>query len=285
MEEIALERLMEFLRDDVFFTDVTTEALIPRGCRVKAIVLTEEEGIIAGNRFIIPFLKRLNLEVAKYIDDGEHVEAGIAILEIMGEARTILTVERTVLNFLSVLSGIATYTRRLIEKVRRINSRVIIAATRKTHPGLTFFEKYAVAIGGGSMHRFGLFDMVLIKDNHIAIVRDIKKAVETTKKVLGLFKKVEVEVRCADEALEAAIAGADIIMLDNVSPREVAKTIELLHSHGLRDRVLIEVSGGIDETSILEYAKLDVDIISLSKITLGAPPLKMKMEIVEVGLC
>ncbi|MEM2261555.1 MAG: nicotinate-nucleotide diphosphorylase (carboxylating), partial [Ignisphaera sp.] len=124
----------------------------------------------------------------------------------------------------------------------------------------------------------------LIKDNHLAIVGDVRKAVELARKTLGYFKKIEVEVRSAEEALEAAKAGADIVMLDNMSVEEVAKAIELLRLHGLRDKVLIEVSGGIDEDSIVEYAKLDVDIVSLSKLTLEAPPLKMSMDVVEVIL-
>lgn len=285
MEELIVEKLVEFLKDDAFFCDVTTELLVPEGCRAKAVVVVERGGVAAGNRFLVPFLRRLNIDVVEYVKDGETVEEGETILTVVGDARKLLTVERTVLNFLMVLSGIATFTRRLVEAVRGVNDKVVIAATRKTHPGLSFFEKYAVAVGGGSMHRLGLFDMVLIKDNHLAIVKDVRRAIEMAKRSVGPFKKVEVEVRSPEEALEAAKAGADIVMLDNFTPEEVAKTVELLRSHGLRERVVIEVSGGIDENNILEYAKLDVDVISLSKVTLGAPPLSMRMEVVGLDQC
>lgn len=284
MEEIAIDRLLQFLKDDLFFIDVTTEAMIPKNCRARAIVVAEDRGIVAGNNFVVPFLKYFNIEVIRYVEDGGYIDTGDIVLELMGEARKILSIERTILNFLMILSGIATYTKSIVERVRKINSKLIIAATRKTHPGLAFFEKYAVSVGGGSTHRLGLFDMVLIKDNHLAIVGDVRKAVELARKTLGYFKKIEVEVRSAEEALEAAKAGADIVMLDNMSVEEVAKAIELLRLHGVRDRVLIEVSGGIDEDSIAEYAKLDVDIVSLSKLTLEAPPLKMSMDVVEVIL-
>ncbi|MEM0262428.1 MAG: carboxylating nicotinate-nucleotide diphosphorylase [Ignisphaera sp.] len=284
MEGVAIDRLLQFLKDDLFFIDVTTEAMIPKNCRARAIVVAEDRGIVAGNNFVVPFLKYFNIEVIRYVEDGGYIDTGDIVLELMGEARKILSIERTILNFLMILSGIATYTKSIVERVRKINSKLIIAATRKTHPGLAFFEKYAVSVGGGSTHRLGLFDMVLIKDNHLAIVGDVRKAVELARKTLGYFKKIEVEVRSAEEALEAARAGADIVMLDNMSVEEVAKAIELLRLHGVRDRVLIEVSGGIDEDSIAEYAKLDVDIVSLSKLTLEAPPLKMSMDVVEVIL-
>jgi len=284
LEEIAIDRLLQFLKDDLFFIDVTTEAMIPKNCRARAIVVAEDRGIVAGNNFVAPFLKYFGIDVIRYVEDGGYIDTGDIVLELMGEARKILSIERTILNFLMILSGIATYTKSIVERVREINSRLIIAATRKTHPGLAFFEKYAVSVGGGSTHRLGLFDTVLIKDNHLAIVGDVRKAVELARKTLGYFKKIEVEVRSAEEALEAAKAGADIVMLDNMSVEEVAKVIELLRLHGLRDKVLIEVSGGIDEDSIVEYAKLDVDIVSLSKLTLEAPPLKMSMDVVEVIL-
>ncbi|MEM1645614.1 MAG: carboxylating nicotinate-nucleotide diphosphorylase [Ignisphaera sp.] len=285
MEKIVVEHILRFLKDDVIFEDITSEALIPRRCKARAVVIAEEDGVIAGNKFIPTVLRELGLEVLRYTEDGELVKKGSTILEIYGEAKTILIVERTLLNFLMVLSGIATYTRKLVEAVKKINNKVVIAATRKTHPGLGYFEKYAVAVGGGYTHRYGLFDMVLIKDNHLAIVKDIRRAVEEARKKYGMFKKIEVEVRSAEEALEAAKVGADIVMLDNMSVNEVSKTLELLHKHKLRSRVLVEVSGGIDESNILEYAKLDIDIISLSKITLGSPPLGMKLEIVEVEEC
>lgn len=280
-----IEKLFDFLKEDAVFGDITSDIIVPEHCRVTAAVLAEEEGIVVGNKFVVPFLRSLGLEIIKFVDDGSLIRAGEEVLELHGNARKILAIERTILNFMMVLSGIATYTRRMVEKVRGVNEKVIIAATRKTHPGLTFFEKYAVAVGGGATHRFSLSDMVLIKDNHLAIVGDVASAVRAARQKLGVFKKVEVEVRNSKEALEAAEAGADIIMLDNMRVDEVRETLRLLRDKGLRERVIIEVSGGIDENNILEYARLDVDVISLSKITMGANPLKMKLEVVEVDRC
>lgn len=285
MEELAVEAILRFIKEDVVFEDVTSESIIPPGCRVRAVVVAEEAGVIAGNKFVVPTLKKLGLEVLRYVEDGQVVEKDGVVLEVRGEARTILAIERTVLNFLMLLSGIASYTKRIVEKVRSVNSRAVVAATRKTHPGLAYFEKYAVTVGGGSTHRFGLFDMVLIKDNHLAIVGSIAEAVSRARRRHGLFKKIEVETRTPEEALEAARAGADVVMLDNFSVEEVARAIELLRNSGLRDKVVVEVSGGIDEDNIVHYAMLDVDVISLSRITLNAPPLGMHLDIVEVEEC
>lgn len=137
----------------------------------------------------MPLLKRLGVEILRHAEDGGRVEKGSVVLEVRGEARTILAAERTLLNFLMVLSGIATYTRRLVEKVRKVNDRVVVAAARKVHPGLGYFEKYAVAVGGGSTHRFGLFDMVLIKDNHLRIVGASREQSRRPKESMGRSRR------------------------------------------------------------------------------------------------
>lgn len=148
MEEIAVETLLRFLWEDVVFEDVTSEALT-RGCVIRSAIIAEDKGVVAGSKLILPLLRRLGLDVLRYVEDGGHVERGSIVLEVCGEARTILTIERTVLDFLTVLSGIASHTRRLVEAVRRVDRRVIIAATGELHPGLGYFEKYAVAVGVG----------------------------------------------------------------------------------------------------------------------------------------
>jgi len=201
------------------------------------------------------------------------------VLAVKGDARRILYIERTVLNLLMILSGIATYTRRLVEKVRQVNPRIRIAATRKTPPGLRFLVKYAVEVGGGDAHRLSLSDMALIKDNHLKIAGGVGEAVSTLRSRLSFSKKIEIEVSSVHQAVEAAKAGADIIMCDNMSPEGVAEVINTLQRLGLHSKVMIEVSGGITEDNIVDYAKIDVDVISLSKITLNAPPVDMSLEV------
>jgi len=174
------------------------------------------------------------------------------------------------------MSGISTITANLIKTV---NNNIIIAGTRKTTPGLQFLEKEAIRVGGGDTHRFRLDDCVLIKDNHIAIVGGVKKAVEKAKNYVSFTKKVEIEVESINDALEAAIAGADIIMLDNMNPDEIKNVLNVLKNKGLRDNVLIEISGGINPDNIRNYMKTGVDIISTGYITHSAKSLDMRLEI------
>lgn len=285
MEKIIVAKLLKMIEEDSPYGDITTDMLIPENCAVRAVVVAKESCIVAGNRFVIPLLREIGIEVIRYEEDGTYVDRGSIVIEMEGRARDLLLIERTILNLLSHLSGIATYTRRLVEMVKRVNPKLRIAATRKCLPGLAFFEKYAVAVGGGDTHRFSLSDMVLIKDNHIAIIGSIEEAVRRSRERASFSKKIEVEVRSPEDAVKAAKAGADIVMLDNMSVDDVRKTIDLLKREKLRDRVLIEVSGGINEENILEYAKLDVDIISLSRITMAAPPVDLSLDIAEVRKC
>jgi nicotinate-nucleotide pyrophosphorylase (carboxylating) len=210
------------------------------------------------------------------------LKRGTAVLEVTGSARVVLGVERTLLNILMHCSGIATEVRKLVELVRRVNSRVRVAATRKTLPGLRYFEKKAVAIGGGDTHRLSLSDAILIKDNHIKIVGSVEEAVKIAKASASFVHKVEVEVSTPEDAVKAAESGADIIMLDNMKPSEVARVVEELRKRGLRERVLLEVSGGITPDNILEYAKLDVDVISCGYITISSRAVDMSLDVVEV---
>ncbi|MDK2796383.1 MAG: hypothetical protein PWQ22_620 [Archaeoglobaceae archaeon] len=282
MEEVIVFKLLEFLKEDAPYGDVTTETIIPENCIAEAVVINNDDCVVAGNKFIVPFLKTLNIEILEYVNDGMYAKKGTAILKVCGRAKEILLSERTILNFLSHLSGIATYTRYIVEKVKKVNPKVKIAATRKLLPGLGFFEKYGVSVGGGDTHRFGLSDMVLIKDNHIAILGNVEKAVRIAKEKVSFSKKIEVEVENAEDALIAAKAGADVIMLDNMKREEVERALALLKESGFRSKVIVEVSGGIDEKKILEFAKLDVDVISFSKITMNAPPIDLSLDIVKV---
>jgi len=281
-QEVMFRKLLRFLEEDMPFWDITTDLLIPDDIMVRAHVIAKQACVIACIEDICYFLKRMGLEVRQFVKDGDNVEKGTVLLEIVGPARIILSVERLILNILMHCSGIATEVRRLVELVRGVNSRVRIAATRKTLPGLRYFEKKAVLIGGGDSHRLSLSDAVLIKDNHITIIGDVVKAVKLAKERASFAHKIEVEVSTVDDVIKAAESGADILMLDNMKPEEVAKVIEELKNRGLRERVLIEVSGGITPQNILDYARLDIDIISCGYITTSSKAVDMSLEVVEV---
>jgi nicotinate-nucleotide pyrophosphorylase (carboxylating) len=202
-------------------------------------------------------------------------------MQIIGDAQTILTIERTMLNLLSRMCGIATVTRKFTEKLKAINSSVKIAATRKTVPGLLYFDKKAVAIGGGDPHRLHLDDMILIKDNHIAVIGDPVKAVKLAKEKASFSKKIEVEITEAKDILQVAKAGADIIMLDNFTPEEVHKAAEILKKAELQHKVLLEVSGGINRETLLDYVQAKVDIISIGALTHSVKALDISLEIIK----
>jgi nicotinate-nucleotide pyrophosphorylase (carboxylating) len=282
VEEVAFKRFLEFLEEDIPFWDTTSAAVVPEDAVVRAHVVAKQRGVVACVEDVAYLLKRLSLEVKELVRDGGTVDRGTPVLEITGNARTMLAVERTILNILMHCSGVATEVRRLVDIVRRVNPRVRVAATRKTLPGLRYFEKKAVAVGGGDTHRLSLSDAILIKDNHAGIVGSVEEAVRLAKARASFAHKVEVEVSTVEDAVKAAEAGADIVMLDNMSPQEVAKVVGELRRRGLRDRVIVEVSGGITAENIGEYAKLNVDVISCGYITLSARALDMSLEVVEV---
>ncbi len=201
-------------------------------------------------------------------------------MHVSGDAQTILTVERTLLNLLSRMSGIATKTRSLTEKLERANMKTKIAATRKSAPGLLYFDKKAVILGGGDSHRLHLDDMVLIKDNHLSIVGSVEEAVKRAKAHASFTKKIEVEVTSTKDAVIAAKAGADIVMLDNFSPKQAKDAAQTLRKAGF-SMVLLEASGGITSENLLEYAAAQVDIISLGELTHTVKALDISLEIVK----
>jgi nicotinate-nucleotide pyrophosphorylase (carboxylating) len=214
--------------------------------------------------------------------DGDEIKNGKVILRISGDAQAILSAERTMLNLLSRMSGIATATRRLAEKLRKAKATAKIAATRKTAPGLGYFDKKAVLIGGGDPHRLRLDDMILVKDNHIVIAGSVEDAVKRAKQNAPFSKKIEIEVTSITDALKAAEAGADIIMLDNFSPKQIREAVEALKKAGFFGKILVEVSGGITEQNLLEYASAQVDTISMGAITHSAKALDISLEVTAV---
>ena len=273
---ISLSYLLRFLEEDAPFGDVTSEAVVPEGIRAKAVIIAKQEGIIAGVEEAKALFEHFKVEVEARKRDGERVKRGDAILELEGDARSILLVERTALNIMGRMSGIATEVRRLVEKVKAVNPKVRVAGTRKTL--LKPLDKRAILIGGGEPHRFSLSDAILIKDNHLALV-PLEEAIKRAKS-FSVYKVVEVEVESLEDALKAAKAGADVVMLDNMSPAEIAETVEALGREGLRERVKIEVSGGITPENIEEYAALDIDVISLGYLTHSVRNFDVSLEII-----
>ncbi len=276
-----LEELIRILKQDVGFEDITTNALIQSDLNIKARIVSKQDGVLAGMELVSSLLNEFSIKVLSTKSDGDKLKIGDIILEMNGEARVILTLERTVLNLLMKMSGIATTTYNMVNKAREINPQVIVAGTRKTTPGLQFWEKNAIRLGGGDTHRYRLDDMVLIKDNHLALSGDITRAVKMTRNYVGFTKKIEIEVESLEDALTAADAGVDIIMLDNLEVKEIHQVLETFEKRNLREKVLIEVSGGINPNNIAQYAESGVDIISSGYITHSAGVLDMNLEVIE----
>jgi nicotinate-nucleotide pyrophosphorylase (carboxylating) len=230
--------------------------------------------LVAGNKFLVPFLEDIRLKVIEAKPDGNYFKKGDKLLIFEGDGEDVLMVERTLLNLLSRLSGIATATSLMVKLARTVNSNVVVAGTRKTTSGLRLFEKYAIEVGGGDPHRYNLSDMVLIKDDHIALLGGIRNAVESVRKYVSFSKKIEVEVTSLKEAVEAYEAKADIILLDNMTPDEVGEVV----SH-LKGKILIEASGRITPDNVVEYAKTGVDIISSGYITHSVKAIDMFLDV------
>ncbi|MFN3804171.1 MAG: carboxylating nicotinate-nucleotide diphosphorylase [Pyrobaculum sp.] len=266
-------QLLEELRRDIPLLDYSALAL-PK-VEVEACVVFKQDGIAAGVEEAAEFLKLLGFSISFQAADGTYVQKGGEALCFVGPAREVVKVERTVLNVIIHASGIATYVRRLVERVKAVNPKCRVAATRKTLPFLRYLEKKAVLLGGGDPHRGSLSDAVMYKDSHLAVASIEGLSQAPTPFVL----RREVEVSTAEGALKAAELGFEVIMLDNAPPEEVAKAHKLLAERGLR--VILEASGGITEENIHLYAPY-VDVISIGKITHSAPALDASMEVREV---
>lgn len=274
------QRIREMLAEDLGRGDITSNTLFSSNLRARAEVIAKQKGVLAGVEEAVMVFREVGVRTRIHRRDGDSVSPGDVILSLEGPARKILAAERVALNLMMRMSGIATATRELIELARRKNPRLIIAATRKTAPLLKYFDKRAVVVAGGSPHRFGLSDQVLIKDNHLKLVGSITEAVRRFKE-RGKFGKIEVETTKPKEALEAARAGADIVMLDNMTPSQITRAIRLLTKEGLRKRVILEASGGIVPSNVAEFAATGVDIISTSYMTMRSHAVDMSLKIKE----
>ncbi len=264
MRMIPIEDLLRFVREDAPWGDVTSEAVAPDiACR--AVIRAKDSGTIAGLAEARALFEHFGVTIRQRSVDGRAVAPGATLLELDGPARGILLVERTALNIIGRMSGIATRTREAVDAVRRVSPEVRIAATRKTAPGLRMLDKKAVVLGGGDPHRYSLSDMVLIKDNHLALV-PLPEAIRRAKQQ-SLYRTVEVEVETVEDAITAADAGVDIILLDNMTPDAVRETVRALAERGLRDHLTIEVSGGVGAGDLAGYAATGIDIISMGALT------------------
>jgi nicotinate-nucleotide pyrophosphorylase (carboxylating) len=277
--KVMEKKLRQILAEDIGQSDVTSAAVVPSDLKASGVVVAKETGIVSGIEEITTLAAMMELKIRAEVAEGEEIKKGQIIMKISGNARNILSVERTMLNLLSRMSGIATATKRLTEKLKQVNSKAKIAATRKTAPGLLYFDKKAVVAGGGDPHRLHLDDMILVKDNHVAIVGGVEEAVKKAKQNCSFSKKVEVEVTNVADALKAVKAGADIVMLDNFSPKQVLDTVEEFEKAGFFGKVMLEVSGGITEQNIMEYASTPVDLISIGTLTHSVRALDMSLEI------
>jgi len=269
------KELLRFISEDIQGGDITS-VLLPKK-KIKAKIISREDGVLAGVKFAgdIFRLKGCNVKIIK--KDGAKLKSNQIILQISGNAGTILSCERTALNLLSRMSGIATQTNFLVSKIRKINRKTKLYSTRKTAPGLRFFDKEAIMIGGGHKHRMSLNDMVMIKDNHLLVTNSMEGIIKNARK---RHKHVEVEVENQRDAMIAASSGATIVMLDNFSPAQIKKTITTLQKKKLRKKVKLEVSGGINSKNITAYAKTGVDMISVGSITNSVKGLDLSLEVI-----
>ncbi len=277
-DALVKKKIREMLAEDIGSGDVTTEILVSPKLKIHAEIIAGQGGVVAGVREALEVFRQMGVKGKILKSDGEHVREGDVIITLAGPARSILSSERVALNLMMRMSGIATATKKLIDLARRRNPKIMIAATRKTAPLLTCFDKRAVVVVGGQPHRYKLSDHILIKDNHLRIAGSVFEAVNRAKS-MARGVKIEVEVSTSQEALDAARAGADIVMLDNMKPAEIIRAVKLLEREGLRDKVLLEASGRIDTSNVGDFAATGVDVISSSYMTMRAPALDMSLEV------
>jgi nicotinate-nucleotide pyrophosphorylase (carboxylating) len=272
MKDIS-DLVLNALEEDICTGDITTELTVDDSLRGRAFIKCKENGILCGCEVVrrVFFLLDNSLEVKLLKTDGEEITVGEKIIVIRGKIKSILIGERVALNFLSHLSGIATMTNRF---VKILPSSIKLLDTRKTLPGLRALEKYAVKVGGGKNHRFGLYDGILIKDNHIIAAGGIMQAIGRVKIGAPHYMKIEVEAFSLEDVREALEAGADIILLDNMDAEMVKEAVSIING-----RAKIEVSGGINGDNIMLFSKLPIDFISVGAVTHSAKSLDFSLSL------
>ena len=278
LDEGALfSQIGAFLTEDLGRGDITTQATVARNTRARGRFLAKEPMVVAGLEAAEAVFSTLDAQqqLEAFASDGEEVEAGKVIARTSGFADVLLAGERVALNLIQRLSGIATLTRKYVRAIEGTNAQIV--DTRKTTPGLRMLEKYAVLSGGGRNHRLGLDDGVLIKDNHIALAGGVSAAVERARESVGHLHKIEVEVSTEKDLREAIRSGADILLLDNLSPEETARMVEVARE--LSPRITLESSGGITLENVRAYAEAGVDLVSIGALTHSARAMDISFKI------
>jgi nicotinate-nucleotide pyrophosphorylase (carboxylating) len=278
LDEGALfSQIGAFLSEDLGRGDITTQATVTRNSRARGRFLAKEPMVVAGLEAAEAVFSTLDSQqqIEAFASDGEEVEAGKVIARTSGFADVLLAGERVALNLLQRLSGIATLTRKYVRAIEGTNAQIV--DTRKTTPGLRMLEKYAVLSGGARNHRFGLDDGVLIKDNHIALAGGIGAAVERARESIGHLHKIEIEVSAEKDLREAIRSGADILLLDNLSPEETARMVAVARE--LQPQIALESSGGITLENVRAYAEAGVDLISIGALTHSARAMDISFKI------
>jgi nicotinate-nucleotide pyrophosphorylase (carboxylating) len=271
---LLYETFLSALREDVGSGDLTSRATVPAAARAIARYTTKQALVVAGIAAVGEIVRLVDpaLEFKVLAADSSSVPAGTALAEMRGSARSILIAERTSLNLLQRMCGIATLTRQYVDRIQGTKARIV--DTRKTVPGLRVLDKYAVSCGGATNHRMGLFDGVLIKNNHLAFHSSVAAAVQEARRHLGHLVKIEVEVRDLDQLQTALQGGADVVLLDNFTPEQTRKAVEIVAG-----RVPIESSGGITLDTVKDFAEAGVDYISVGALTHSVPAVDIHLRV------
>ncbi|MBD2848408.1 carboxylating nicotinate-nucleotide diphosphorylase [Paenibacillus sp. IB182496] len=271
------EQLRSWLAEDVGAGDISTATTIPTGTRGRAVIHAKESGVIAGMAVaaLVFELVDAQLDYRPAVEDGTAVDKGTILAEVEGSVHSLLTGERLALNLLQRMSGVATKTRRYVDALQGLPVRLV--DTRKTTPGHRQLEKYAVRVGGGANHRFGLYDAVMIKDNHIVGAGGIRQAVAASRRAIPHTMKIEVETESLEQVEEALSAGADIIMLDNMAPERMREAVRRIRERA--PHVVIEASGGVRLDTVRGIADTGVDVVSVGELTYGAAVLDISLDL------
>jgi nicotinate-nucleotide pyrophosphorylase (carboxylating) len=282
--EVEIRSLLtDFLNEDIGTGDLTSNTLIDEktDATAKIICKNNDDGaaVVSGLSEAKTIFDICGCTSTPLVNDGSHLKEKTEVMAIQGSARSILKAERTALNLLMHMSGISTKTSQFVKKLGEYSESVSISSTRKTSPGLRHFDKKSVVLGGGISHRYRLDQLILIKDNHIAIVGSVIKAIELVRSKYGSNRKIECEVCDYNGIIDAIGSGADIVMLDNFAPDLVHKSMEKIKNLGLRDKIIIEVSGGITLDNIYEYASAKPDVISVGSLTHSFQSVDYSLEI------
>jgi len=273
------ESLVRFLREDIGQGDLTSQYTVNKDLKSSSQIICKSEiAVVAGLEEAKIIFEICNCDSKALVNDGDIVKRGIRVMKINGNTRAILKAERTALNLIMRMSGIATDTKKFVDVVKTVSKDIKVMGTRKTAPGLRYFDKKSIILGGGHSHRNTLDELILIKDNHLAVSTSIQSAISNARLKAGKNMMIECEVSNTKSSIEAIKSGADIIMLDNFTPEMAQKTISYLRKSGLREKVLIEISGGVNISNIKDYALALPDMISIGILTHSSNSIDFSMK-------